>query len=32
MNEKDYDEDEMKVVYYEDMEVGNSCKILCIFF
>ena len=29
MSEKDHDEDEMKVVYHEEMQAGNSCKILC---
>lgn len=28
MSEKDHEEDEMKVVYHEEMEAGNSCKTL----
>lgn len=28
MSEKDHEEDEMKVVYHEEMQAGNSCKTL----
>ena len=31
MSEKDHEEDEMKVVYHEEMEAGNSCKTLWTF-
>ena len=31
MSEKDHEEDEMKVVYNEEMQAGNSCKTLCTF-
>ena len=31
MSDKDHEEDEMKEVYHEEMQAGNSCKILCTF-
>ena len=32
MNDKDHEEDEMKVVYQEDMEAGNSYTKYCVVF
>ena len=29
MSDRDHEEDEMKVVYHEDMQAGNTCKTIC---